>query len=131
MLFPLSLYYSNSIQADTVMAGDYTVHFTVISSLNIPPNVAQAHDITRSKSRLVLNVSVIKEGESGPAMVKGQVSNLLNQLSQLDFIEVQETSAVYYLATTIAGERDTLRYDLEVLPDGHSDTIKVRYLYQF
>ena len=131
LIILLGLAFSSLAQADRQASGEYDVHYTAFSSLLIPAEVAQAHDIVRSQSRLVLNVSVVKEGRSIPVGVTGQVSNLLNQLTQLEFIEVVEPGAVYYLATTITAERDTLRYQLQIqLPD-QAEPIAVRYTYTY
>ena len=42
--------------------GDYIVHYNAVSTEALPPAVARAYGITRSKNRGLLNISVLKKG---------------------------------------------------------------------
>ena len=41
--------------------GDHVVHFSAQSTDQLPPEVARAYNIVRSKNRAMLNVSIIRE----------------------------------------------------------------------
>ena len=94
--------------------GEHRIHFTTFSSLIIPPDVASAHDIVRSEKRIVVNLSVLKQGLPATASISGHVINLLNQRFELVFDEVNEADAIYYLASYLALEHDILRFNLDV-----------------
>ena len=94
--------------------GEHRIHFTTFSSLIIPADVASAHAIVRSKKRIVLNLSVLKQGVPATASISGHVINLLNQRFELVFDEINEADAVYYLASYLALEQDILRFNLDV-----------------
>ena len=94
--------------------GEHRIHFTTFSSLIIPADVASAHAIVRSKKRIVLNLSVLKQGVPATASISGHVINLLNQRFELVFDEINEAEAVYYLASYLALEHDILRFNLDV-----------------
>jgi len=94
--------------------GEHRIHFTTFSSLIIPPDVASAHDIVRSEKRIVLNLSVLKQGIPATASISGHVINLLNQRFELVFDEVNEADAIYYLASYLALEHDIMRFNLDV-----------------
>ena len=94
--------------------GEYRIHFTTFSSLIIPADVANAHNIVRSEKRIVLNLSVSKQGMPATASISGHVINLLNQRFELVFEEINEAEAVYYLASYLALEHDILRFNLDV-----------------
>ena len=102
------------------LAGQYVdhkghrIHYTTFSSLIIPPDVASAHGIVRSEKRIVLNLSVLKQGIPARASISGHVINLLNQRFELLFDEVNEAEAIYYLANYLALEHDILRFNLDV-----------------
>ena len=94
--------------------GEHRIHFTTFSSLIIPADVASAHAIVRSKKRIILNLSVLKQGAPATATISGHVINLLNQRFELVFDEINEADAVYYLASYLALEHDILRFNLDV-----------------
>ena len=94
--------------------GDYRIHFTTFSSLIIPPDVASVHAIVRSKKRIVLNLSVLKQNVPATASISGHVINLLDQRFELVFDEINESDAIYYLTSYLALEHDILRFDLDV-----------------
>ena len=93
---------------------EHRIHYTTFSSLIIPPDVASAHGIVRSEKRIVLNVSVLKQDIPATATISGHVINLLNQRFELEFDEVNESEAIYYLANYLALEHDILRFNLDV-----------------
>ena len=61
--------------------GDYVVHFSAQSTDQLPPEVARAYNIVRSKNRAMLNVSVLRESDSRPvsASVTVKTVNLTGQ----------------------------------------------------
>ena len=96
--------------------GTFAIHYTVFPSTIIPAEVAQAHEITRADHKIIVNVSLKKDELPTRAQLTGEVINLLNQVVALDFVEVREADAVYYLATHIALPEDILRFNLLVTP---------------
>ena len=57
--------------------GDYVVHFNALSTAELPAEVARGYNITRSKNRAMLNVSIIrKEQGTIGRPVTGSVSLL-------------------------------------------------------
>ena len=72
--------------------GDYVVHFSAQSTDQLPPEVARAYNIVRSKNRAMLTVSIIKKEEASPGeAVSGAVSatatNLTGQLKNITLKE--------------------------------------------
>ncbi len=65
--------------------GDYRVHYNAIATDQLPPEVASAYNIVRSKNRAMLNISVTRHipgtiGESVQAKVDVTTSNLTGQV---------------------------------------------------
>lgn len=110
ILFPLSA------QAEKIEWNEYEIHYASFKSTLIPADVAEAHKIVRSDSRIVINISILKDGEPVAAGLEGSSRNLLGQIASLDFREVVEESAIYYLASQIVDERDTIVFDIGVSP---------------
>lgn len=94
--------------------GDLDVHYSVFNSSFLQPDIAAAAGLTRSKTGGVLNVAVLKADQGVPAKVSGQIKNLLGQTSTLNFKQVLESGAVYYLAEFPLREREILTFSLSV-----------------
>ncbi|MBL6690074.1 MAG: DUF4426 domain-containing protein [Pseudomonadales bacterium] len=118
------------LTAQYVDHNGYRIHYTTFSSMIIPADVAALHDIVRAENRIVLNVSGIRNNEPVSLEVNGLVTNLLNQQYDLEFEEVNESEAIYYLANHLALEQDILRFSLTVrLEDG--DTVPISFLRRY
>ncbi|HCS63390.1 MAG TPA: DUF4426 domain-containing protein [Cellvibrio sp.] len=99
--------------------GDYTVHYNVFHSADIPEKVAEAYKLVRGRDRALVNISLTKT-ENGstslglPAVVSGASKNLMQQKQALKFIEVNEGDATYYLAPFVFNNEELLHFDIQV-----------------
>ena len=114
----------------------YTIHYSVFNSTFVPPDVASAYQLRRGKNIGMINVSVRKKLDKGTlekrAFVKGTKSDFIHT-NTLDFIEIEEKGAIYYLASFQFGHRDTLNFSIEVQPDRNKPPISLQFshvLYQ-
>ena len=104
-----------------VRAGGFEIHYNAFHSGVVPAEVASAHGIARTRSRGLVNVTVLAPrdggvGQATEARVAGSVVNLAGQRQALAFRAIREADALYYLAEfAIAGE-DLYRFELEVQP---------------
>lgn len=99
--------------------GDYTVHFNVFNSTDIPPKIAEAYQLVRGKDRALVNISLTKTGDGQTslglkAQVSGNTRNLMQQQQTLKFIEVNEGDATYYLAPFVFNNEELLHFTVEV-----------------
>ncbi|GMG85928.1 DUF4426 domain-containing protein [Biformimicrobium ophioploci] len=109
--------------------GDYRVIFSVFNSDFLTPEIASNYNLVRAKDRVYVNVAVVKKGEAKglPAKISGQASNLMQQRRPLEFIEVREKDAVYYLAPLRYNDEETLTFRIEVeLPNGEVAQVDFR-----
>lgn len=123
-------------QAESVRSGRYTVHYSAMPSTLIAPEVARAAGITRSSSRALLNVAVRADSDDGlgepvAAEVTANVRNSVGQLQSLRMREVREADAVYYLGDARFSDRDTLDFEIEVMIEGETRPVRVRFNQQF
>lgn len=116
-----------------VDVGDHSIHFSAQSTDQLPPDIAQAYNIVRSKNRAMLNVSVIENGSGTPvhATVTVKTVNLAGQLKNVVIREVREQEAIYYIGETPVANREMLNFDISVTPAGTEDTVSVRFQRQF
>jgi hypothetical protein len=104
--------------------GPWQVHYVVLPTTFLRPEIANQYEIVRGKDRSLLNVSVLDEaGAPVVAEASGAFVNLLGQRQDLQFTEVREGEAVYYLAQLKHANEETLRFELHIVPPG--DTAKI------
>jgi hypothetical protein len=93
----------------------YQAHYSVVPTTFLKPAVAADYDIVRARDRALVNIAVIDPGAGPvPATVSGTVTDLLGNTTDLDFREVREGEAIYYLATARHGDEETLRFRIDV-----------------
>jgi hypothetical protein len=90
------------------------VHYSAFNSGFLQPEVAAAVGLVRSKSQGVVNVALLQSNTASTGVVTGEVKNLLGQISQLNFKQVKEGAAIYYLAQFPFGQQEMLRFTLNV-----------------
>jgi len=119
--------------ASSVDIGDHIVHFSALSTDQLPPEVARAYNIVRSKNRAMLNVSVLQEGSNAAvtADVSVRTVNLTGQLKNVTMRKIEEQEAIYYIGETPVANRETLIFDITVTPDGVEDSSDIRFKRQF
>lgn len=119
--------------ASDIDIGDHVVHFSAQSTDQLPPEVARAYNIVRSKNRVMLNVSVLNEsdGSAATANVTVKTQNLTGQLKNVTMREVREQEAIYYIGETAVANQETLIFDISVTPEGKSTPSDVRFKRQF
>jgi hypothetical protein len=116
--------------------GDHVVHFSAQSTDRLPPEVASAYNIARSKNRAMLTVSIVDEatGKSVPGEVTVKTVNLTGQMKNVTMRPIEESGdppALYYIGTTPVANRETLIFDISVRPDGVSKPSEVRFKQEF
>jgi hypothetical protein len=115
----------------------YEVYYSVFNSTFVTPDVAKAYQLTRGKDIAMVNVSVRKNLDSGKniekrAVVSGTKSDLIHVIP-LDFIEIEEKGAIYYLASFKFNHKEALNFNIEVQPDRNKAPINIKFrkaLYQ-
>jgi hypothetical protein len=113
--------------------GQHVVHFSAQSTDQLPPEVARAYKIVRSKNRAMLNVSVLREADNTPvtAVVTVKTVNLTGQLKSVTMRQIDEGDAVYYIGEVAVANRETLIFDISVTPAGTTVPAEVRFKRQF
>ncbi len=113
--------------------GDHVVHFSAQSTDQLPPEVARAYGIVRSKNRAMLNVSILKEGTitAVTADVSVRTVNLAGQLKNVTMRKIQEGDAIYYIGETGISNRETLIFNISITPEGASEASDVSFTRQF
>ncbi len=119
--------------ASDVDIGNHVVHFSAQTTDQLPPEVARAYGIVRSKNRAMLNVSILKEGttDAVTADVSVRTVNLAGQLKNVTMRKIQEGEAIYYIGETGIANRETLIFNISITPEGATDASDVSFTRQF
>ena len=112
--------------------GKHIIYFNAINSDFITPEIARAYNITRSKNRALINVSVHAKNDDGTktavaAKLNAKVSNLTGQLKSVDWRPITEQDAIYYIGLVGIANGETLIFDMDILPDGRDESIPVKF----
>ena len=116
--------------------GDYTVFYSAFTSDTLQPAMAKAYNITRSKNRGLLSISVVKKtlsplGKPVKATVIAEATNLTGQLKSIEIREINENSSVYYISEFSVAHQEVLDITLKVTPEGESKPFTVKFRQQF
>ncbi|MEI6894761.1 MAG: DUF4426 domain-containing protein [Colwellia sp.] len=109
---------TNAYAENMKKLGTMNVHYSAIGSTFFTPEIAKTYGITRSRYNALINISVLDNSKQGsPAKTVsliGQAKNNLGQLKVLDFKEVKEGDAIYYLAQVSYHNEETLHFDIMI-----------------
>lgn len=128
----LSLASLNSYAENSKEFGDYVIHYNAFRSDTISPEVAKQYGLTRANNRILINIAVLKKvmnttGKPTSSKVTGHASNLTGQLKNLEFKEITEGNAIYYLADTTISDGEFLKFDIKITPDGETRAARLRF----
>ncbi|MEC7815065.1 MAG: DUF4426 domain-containing protein [Pseudomonadota bacterium] len=123
---------SGTSHAGAAQFGDYQVHWSVLPSTFLAPEVARENNLQRSQGIGVVNISIMTEDENGQlkpvgGQVEGQVANDIQQVNFLAFRRVQEGDAVYFIAQYQYRHGDLMTFNVTARPTGHDRDLPVRF----
>lgn len=131
MLIVLSLSFSfvSGASADNMKKlGSMNVHYMAIGSTFFTPEIAKVYGITRSRYNGLVNISVLDNTKAGkPAKtvtINGQAKNNIGQFKSIEFKEVKEGNAIYYLAQISYNHEETIHFNLTINDGKEQQTLK-------
>lgn len=106
--------------------GEWDVHYMVVNTPFLTPEVAASYGIVRSKYNALVNISVLDAdtGEALQAAVSGEARNLIGNSRKLTFKKVKEGDAIYYLAVMPFRDQETFRFSIDVQQGNTTHTLK-------
>lgn len=121
-----ALLFSLSAAAEQkITSGALDIHYIVFNSSFLQPAIAKASGLERGKDIAVLNVSPLRDGKGEKSTVSGAVTNLLGQTRTLNFREIDEGEAVYYIAQFPIDGREILKIAVDLVDsEGKNHSLK-------
>lgn len=115
----------------------YELHFSVVNTTFLDPEVAAQYGIVRGKRRGIVNIAVREHREGRedaqattvPMELKGRTWDLIAE-QPMDFIEINEDSAVYYIGDFKFINREWRWFELTFRPQGSDRTYTHKFKHQ-
>tara|TARA_R110000744_G_scaffold34651_4_gene80564 strand:+ start:2289 stop:2729 length:441 start_codon:yes stop_codon:yes gene_type:complete len=125
----LAVAFMGSVNAENMKKmDDINVHYIALGSTFLTPEIAKAYGIERSRYKGLINISVLDNTQaSHPSKVvniSGRARNDVGQIKSLDFMEVKEGDAIYYLAQVSYTNKETIYFDINITDKGKQHNLK-------
>ena len=106
------------------------VHYIAIPSTFIQPDVAKQYNIKRSSYNGLINISILdntQDKKAISAQLTGTGNNLIGQTHQLQFTEIKEGEAIYYLAEYPYTNEEIVNFEINIKTNKASNTLKFQH----
>lgn len=117
------------------MFDQYELHFSAFNSTLLQPDVAATYGITRGADKGVLTLAVRDTAQGDIAgremLLKGETWDLTSARRPLQFQEIREQNAVYYVATFESSHRAIQWFEVYFRPAGVEQTYTHKFSQKF
>lgn len=97
--------------------GADSVYFSVLNTSFLSPQVASTYGVVRGKNKFLINVAIRREEAASDQAVRAKVSGTTSDLiyvEQLQFREIVEQGAIYYIAEFSISNDERRAFRLQV-----------------
>ena len=114
--------------------GPYELHYSVVNTTFLEPRVAANYGITRGEKRAIVNLAVREHLEDGSTvarnmLLKGRTWDLI-QNQFLEFQEIREGPAIYYIAEFKFINEEWRFFEVDFRPEGGEETFTFKFKHQ-
>jgi len=122
---------SAGVEETTRETDTHIIHFNVFNSSFLTPEIAKQYNLKRSNYYAILNIAVHEKGDSEdkpiPVLLQGTATNIVQQQQKLEFKEIDEGRAIYYLSTFRISDDDLLTFDIKIRAHADSPGYDLRF----
>ncbi|MDY6955850.1 MAG: DUF4426 domain-containing protein [Pseudomonadota bacterium] len=127
---------ASTVQANSFEYENYIFHYNALRTDELPAESTQKAGIQRSRNRGMINLALRQKQADGSttaitAAISASAVNLNNQYRELSLREMRDGDAIYYIGDFPINNQETLRFQINVLPDGASKPFKVQFEKEF
>lgn len=114
--------------------GPFELHYSVVNTTFLEPRVAAAYGITRGEKRAIVNLAVREHLDGGGTeargmLLKGRTWDLI-QNQFLEFQEIREGPAIYYIAEFKFINEEWRFFEVDFRPEGADRTYTFKFKHQ-
>ena len=121
---------SNAFAENMKTMGSMQIHYIAFNATFLTPEIAKAYNIERSRFNGLINISVLDNTKkSTPAkavIIRGKARNDIGQIKTLEFDEVKEGDAIYYLAQVNYNNEETFYFDITISDGKETHQLKFK-----
>ena len=114
---------------------DHIVYYNAFPTDSLPSQMTKQYGLKRSKNYAMINISVMEKAAGVPTGVKskvtGNLKNLMGQSRALEFREIKEGIAVYYIAQIGIQSKEIVNFNIDIIPEGSSEKYEIKFSKQF
>jgi len=116
--------------------GQHTVYYNAFPTNSLPSQMTQRYQLQRSKNIALVNISVVKNKSSlmpqgVKSIVSGEVKNLMGQAKSLEFKEIHEGEAYYYIAQVRVDNEEVVNFYVNAKPEKTGGNYDVSFSKKF
>ncbi|MGL5224016.1 MAG: DUF4426 domain-containing protein [Aeromonas sp.] len=121
----LALLMTLPLQAEQMKAlGPWRVHYSAFNSSFLTPEIAKHYGLARSRYNAIINITVQdKQGKAQAVGLEGEAKNLIGTQRTLQFQQVTEGDAIYYLATLPYRNEETYQFAIKIMAGGQQQNL--------
>ena len=113
--------------------GPFELHYSVVNTTFLNPAIAETYRITRGEKRAILNLAVRENLASGSEpramLLQGRTWDLI-QNQTLEFREIREGEAIYYIAEFTFINEEWRFFEVDFRPAGAQQTYTFKLKHQ-
>jgi hypothetical protein len=113
--------------------GPFELHYSVVNTTFLDPEIAATYGITRGKKRAILNLAVrehLADGSAARAMeLDGRTWDLI-QNQTLEFKEIREGNSIYYIAEFSFINEEWRFFEMDFTPTGANQSYRFKFKHQ-
>lgn len=133
ILIWLTLLPTLSLAQQTETFGPFDLHYSVVNTTFLDPEIASSYGITRGKKRAILNLALrenlVDKSEARSMLLQGRTWDLI-QSQTLEFKEIREGEAVYYIAEFAFINEEWRFFEVDFRPSGADQTYSFKFKHQ-
>ncbi len=111
--------------------GDVVMHYSAVRSDFFAPKVARQYGFVRSSTRAVLTVSLLRGKVAVPGQITASAEYSSGQPFAIPLREIREGDAIYYLGDFRVQAPATLKFHIDVRPEGSESMHRVSFNQDF
>lgn len=132
-LFVLAFFPGLLLAQQSETFGPFELHYSVVNTTFLQPEIAASYGITRGKKRAILNLAIrenLADGSTASAMVlQGRTWDLI-QSQSLEFKEIREGESIYYIAEFAFINEEWRFFEVNFRPTGADQTYTFKFKHQ-
>jgi len=118
LMTSLMLFITSAVAEQKQQVGNYDIHYMALGSTFITPAIAKTYGIERSQYNGIINITVLDTSQQGnPAVaveISGIANNLLDARMDLNFKEIREGDAIYYIAQVPYRDNQEINFTIAI-----------------